>query len=88
METVPSSRIRSYATALPSSTSSSSISGRNRAATVPLAPKKSMSTKVSFHQKSRINALIGFQDGRHSFFFGYAALMSFHFDPIECFAFP
>ncbi|PKI76972.1 hypothetical protein CRG98_002475, partial [Punica granatum] len=64
METIPSSRIRSHATALPShSTQSSSVHGRNGTATLPLAPKKFLPAKASCRRKSSINALVGLQDG-------------------------
>ncbi|KAK4791134.1 hypothetical protein SAY86_031547 [Trapa natans] len=66
METIPWSRVRSYAAGLPSSTSSHFISGLKRAEAVPLAPKKFLPAKLSCHPKSCVNALMGFEDGRLS----------------------
>lgn len=84
MEMIPSSRIQSYARAIPSSTSSSSslISSLNRAAAVPLAPKKFLPAKVSCHPKFRLNALIGLDDGRpsSSCYPLCTTLISLHFD--------
>ncbi|KAK4789441.1 hypothetical protein SAY86_016745 [Trapa natans] len=67
METIPSSRIRSFAAAIPSSTSpSSSIFGLKRATRVPLTPRKFLPAKLSCHPKSRVNALMGSEDDRIS----------------------